>query len=482
MSCGLVRRNKKDIGREQGVGIISLANLRKTAYYLKRNGVLETWYAARERIVTRSRDGYQAPDETTLAGQRKQAAEWLAQGASDGTEPPAFSIVVPAYRTPAQYLRALVLSVCAQSYPAWELLLADATEDDSVAKQVEALRGELPAYAAQIRIIRLERNGGISANTNAALAQTRMPYVGLLDHDDLLTPDALYEMAALILRKREKGIEPLLLYSDEDKCDGGALHFYEQHRKEHFNYDLLLSNNYICHFLVMERALICRLGLRPAYDGAQDYDLVLRAVRDMGIPASPKEERLIGHIPKVLYHWRCHTASTAENPRSKEYAYEAGLRALQDHLDACGIRGTAYPLKHVGFYGVRYPDGALADRTDLGAVGGPVIARGRIVGGRMKASGKRFYENIPVHFSGYMHRAVLMQDAEVVDIRNIRVQRELWNTFEETVGVPYRCLAEELTFDAATLPEGSDITALSIRFCNAIRKRGYRILWRRERE
>ncbi|MBP3204347.1 MAG: glycosyltransferase [Lachnospiraceae bacterium] len=458
------------------MGKLSPANWKKTVHYFQRNGLRDTWYAARERLVAKDHYSYQPPSADILDWQRQQAGEWQ-EGAVR------FSVVVPTYRTAENYLRELAESVRAQSYPFWELILADATEDDSVERIVTQLAAEWGDDATKLRYIRLPENKGISENTNRALEEATGDYVGMLDHDDLLTPDALFEMADEIRRiKVERGTYLQFLYSDEDKCDTGATRFYEPNRKENFNFDLLLSNNYICHFLVMKRELLRNLQFRSEYDGAQDYDLILRAATELRFLSTPAKERLVAHIPRVLYHWRCHDTSTAQNPQSKRYAYEAGKRALESYLETCGIRGSVRELKHVGFYEVIYTDDIFTARPDLGAVGGPVVERGRIVGGRMKASGKIYYEDLPVHYSGYLHRAVLTQDARAVDIRNIRLRKELWEIFAQTVGVPYICKPGTDRFDASTLPADTNFKNLSLTLCRAIRKQGYRILWRREDE
>ncbi len=466
-------------GEERTVGAVNLANIRKTIYYLQRNGLRSTWYAVRERLEDRKAPPYvyEPPAKAQLERQRQAVREGAGRGAYEGIT---FSIVVPAYRTPARYLRELIASVQAQSYPDWELILADATEDDSVKAAAEAY-----ADSPGVRYIRLSKNSGISGNTNEALEYARNAYIGLLDHDDILTPDALFEMAEAIRRGRERGEEPLLLYSDEDKCDGEGVLYYEPNRKEKFNYDLILSNNYICHFMVAERGLIRKLKFRPKFDGAQDYDFVLRALTELEIPRRPERESLICHVPKVLYHWRCHTASTAENPRSKAYAYKAGQRALQEHIAENGIAGQAFALKHVGFYCVKYhvgafPDSVFSSRPDLGAVGGPVVRRGKIAGGRMSAGGKVYYRGLDVHYSGYLHRAVLTQDAEAVDIRCLALRKELYELFREITGVSYCCTPGEAVFDVSLLPEDADMKTLSLKLCRAIRERGYRILWCRD--
>lgn len=437
---------------------INIANLKKTLYYLKRNGFRNTWYAARERLEEGRRPAYHFEEvsEKELAAQRRWSKK------RDLT----FSIVVPAYRTGEAYLRAMLDSVRNQSYPHWELLLADATEDDSVQKAAESCQDD------RIHYFRLAENQGISGNTNQALQRAGGDYVGLLDHDDMLTPDALYEMAVRIEKGKEDGISIKMLYSDEDKCNGGGTRFYEPNKKEGFNLDLLLSNNYICHFLVMEQKLIKELGLRPEYDGAQDYDLALRASERL-----MKKEEEIAHIPRVLYHWRCHSASTAENPRSKEYAYEAGRRAVQDFADRQKYQADAVPLKHMGFYALLYRSLPIKCRKDLGAVGGRIIIKGRTAGGRMTNEGILLYEGLPAPYSGYLHRAVLTQDADAVDIRCIQVREECWDLFRRITHVPYVKIPGDVYFDASTLPEGTDYREMGVALCKALKEAGWRILY-----
>ena len=455
------------------MGALSGANIKKTIYYLQRNGLKNTWYAVRERLAQAKETPYvyEAPPPEELERQRETFRNQNAGAAFENID---FSIVVPLYRTKPEFLKELIKSMQAQTFPHWELILADATEDDSVWKIVKTF-----SDVRNIRYVHLTANEGISGNTNAALPYAKMNYIGLLDHDDILTPDALFEMAEAIRQAREQGQELHLIYSDEDKCNGDATAYYEPHYKEEFNYDLILSNNYICHFLVMKRELIQKLAFRPEYDGAQDYDLVLRTVSELGVLSDPQREAFIGHVPKVLYHWRCHASSTAENPRSKEYAYEAGRRALQSHMDANGIPGQVKNLKHVGFYRVEYSTNLFAARKDIGAVGGPIFKGGKITGGRMDNTGEVFYRNLPMHFSGYMNRAVLTQNADVVDIRNMAVRKELYSLFREITGVTYCEKPGCGIFDASVLPEGTDYTALSLKLSEAIRREGYRILWSR---
>ncbi len=493
--------------RNYSMGKINRANLKKAYFYLKRNGLKSTWYAAKERLEGRKAAAYefQTPSKAELEEQRRQAPQYHTS----------FSIVVPAYRTKEKYLRELITCLQKQTYPRWELILADATEDDSVEKIVRAVEGNgagklyteaaadrsmkagveqkddenngddasqekhAPAHHwkdGSIRYVRLAKNAGIAENTNQALPHAGGDYIGLLDHDDVLTEDALYEMAAAIEKGKQAGVEVRMLYSDEDKCDGERTQYYEPNLKEDFNLDLLLSNNYICHFLVLESKLMRELGFCREYDGAQDYDLVLRAAEKL----MRREEQIV-HIPKVLYHWRCHTGSTAENPQSKQYAYEAGQRALQDFAKRQGWRATAQPLKHLGFYTLQYEGSPLKVRQDLAAVGGRIVRKGKVVGGRMSAEGEIFYKDLPAVYSGYLHRAVLTQDAEALDIRCISVREECRELFEQITGVSYQTVPAKKTgmeiFDTSLLPEGTDYIQISLALSKALRESGYRLLY-----
>lgn len=457
---------------------LNKANLKKTLYYLQRNGLRETWISVRERLTETDRYFFVPASEEEL--EKQSDRKW--------DNPITFSIVVPLYRTPETYLKRMITSVMAQSYPHWELILADATEDRSVEETLmqqgflkeQPMDGDTEPVAAdsRIRYVHLKENAGIAANTNQALPYAKGEYIGLLDHDDVLTPDALYEMADAVTKAYDRGVKAAFIYSDEDKCDGEETRYYDPNHKEEFNYDLILSNNYICHFLVMDAELMKRLQFRPEYDGAQDYDLVLRAVAKVLATDGQAGEKSILHIPKVLYHWRCHEASTAANPHSKKYAYVAGIRALQNHAAQREIPATACETRHVGFYRLQYTD-VLQNRPDVAAVGGRVLSgktHGKIIGGRMTAEGKVFYEGLPQGFGGYLHRAELSQDAQALDLRCIRIQPSCREVFEKIVGVPYteirRHPGEQPVFDVTVLPAGVDIRTLSLRLSEALRQQG----------
>ena len=400
--------------------IFNITNLKKTYYYLKRNGVMQTIGAALERVQAPyfADYNYVLPSKQELEVQKQ--VKW--------DNPVVFSVVVPAYETKEEFLKVLIDSLLEQTYSYWELVIADASKSDRVKIGCSKYSDE------RIKYFSLENNAGISENTNQGLEKATGDYIGLLDHDDYLTPDALYEMAKAIAEGKEKNQEYGFLYSDEDKCDEHGKHFYDPHFKTDFNLDLFLTNNYICHFCVMRKELMQKLKFRKEYDGAQDYDLCLRAVGELW-NTNRKVEETIYHVPKVLYHWRCHNDSTAANPQSKRYAYDAGRRALQDFVTARGWDATVEEMAHVGFYKVIYKNGVFAQREDVAALGGRKVKGGKIISGAFDKEGKPLYEGLPFCYSGYIHRAVLTQNAAQLDIDswkiNPKFEKEIETFWEE---------------------------------------------------
>lgn len=451
-----------------GSNIFKWSNLRKTCFYLRKNGIRSAYYAACERIMRESTDSYcyEALSDALLKEQSKASEEFNTS----------FSILVPAFETVPEYLKAMIDSVREQSYGKWELIIADASKTDKVETVVREYEDE------RIRYIRLWGNKGISVNTNRALECAEGDYAGLLDHDDTLTPDALYEMAKAIDEAKKKGIKASMLYSDEDKGNSEMTVFYEPHRKPDLNLDLLLSNNYICHFLVMKKELMKELGFRKDYDGAQDYDLILRGVgrllferEKQNVSEREKGRMEIIHIPKVLYHWRCYTSSTAENPGSKKYAYKAGGRAIEDFMKRRGWKGRVHNTAHLGFYRIQYEKGIFAQRKEVGAVGGKLIDRkGRVAGGIYEQDGTCPYLGLHRHFSGYMHRASLAQEAYALSITGICIRKELEPVFEEVFGVPYD---EEGLFIKKLSLQEKELRELEMEFGRRLRRMGYTQVW-----
>lgn len=308
-------------------------NIKKGIRYLKHYGVRGFYARLLERFEEREveyQEWYEKnkPSEEELARQRKK--KWK--------EPVTISVLVPAYRTPEAFLRQMIESVLNQTYPYLELCIADGSgKNISVEKVVK----EYQANDQRVRYQRLEKNEGIAGNTNAAIRMATGDYLALFDHDDLLSPNALFEVASMIEKDKAD-----VVYTDEDKVTSDLKEHFQPHFKPDFNPDLLCSNNYICHLFVVKRSLALKLGGQdPAYDGAQDYDFIFRCT---------EEAEKIVHIAKILYHWRVHQASTADNPTSKMYAFDAGKRAIEAHLQRIGAKAEVSHTKDLGFYRVKY--------------------------------------------------------------------------------------------------------------------------------
>ncbi|HME08758.1 MAG TPA: glycosyltransferase [Bryobacteraceae bacterium] len=253
------------------------------------------------------------PEE--LAEMRRQSLYW--------NDAPRISIITPVYRTPETFLKQCVESVKRQAYPNWELILVD---DGSRQLGLTALLEYYAGSDPRIRLRQMPGNGGISMATNGGLAVATGEFIGFLDHDDELSADALYHVARAL--REDRGLD--VLYSDEDKIDAAGRR-QEGFFKPEWSPDLLGSMNYVCHFLVARRSLLERVsGMRPEFDGSQDYDLILRL--------SEQTDR-IRRIPRVLYHWRKHSQSTAMEKAQKPAASDAGRRALAEHLQRRGISG-----------------------------------------------------------------------------------------------------------------------------------------------
>ena len=252
---------------------------------------------------------------------------------------PKISIVVPLYKTDKEYLRQLIESVQAQTYGNWELCLSDGSGSQSPLKET------LEEYRRQderIRVVSSSEPLQISQNTNAAIAAATGDFIAFADHDDVLTPHALFEC----VKAYNENPKLEIFYSDEDKMTMDGNKFFQPHFKPDFNLDLLCSVNYICHLFVAKRTLIETVGvLRQEFDGAQDYDFIFRCVE------ATKENC---HVPKILYHWRSHEQSTSENPESKRYAFEAGQRAVQAHYDRIGVKAQVLQGEYLGLYRTRF--------------------------------------------------------------------------------------------------------------------------------
>lgn len=240
---------------------------------------------------------------------------------------PTISIVMPTFNPKIEWLTEAVQSVRAQVYQNWELCIADDCSTDAAVKKQLI---NLAASDKRVKLVFREKNGHISAASNSALAVATGDWIALLDHDDMLHPQALARVAVAVMENPKAE----LIYTDEDKLAEGGKRI-QPYFKPDWNPDLFLSQNYLCHLSVYKAELIHSLGgFRVGYEGAQDYDLALRAIERIA-------SQSIIHIPHVAYHWRMHNESTAASGSNKNYATRAGKQALDDHFKRANIQASA---------------------------------------------------------------------------------------------------------------------------------------------
>ncbi len=309
----------------------------KALEIIHQEGWLGLWYAFQERFHLADLEIYELWQRRHRLTSRDRNR--IKEEIKKLPRRPLISVLLPVYNTDEIWLRKCLDSVLGQLYPHWELCIAD---DASTAKHIHRILKKYEARDRRIRVVFREANGHISAASNSALALAAGEYVALLDHDDELTPDALYEIVSLINRQPDVD----MIYSDEDKIDTqGKRHspFF----KPDWSPDTFLSLMYTCHLGVYRTALVRRIGgFREGFEGSQDYDLVLRLT---------EHTERIRHIPKVLYHWRSIPASSAANFQIKDYAQDAGLRAIREALQRRGEEASVEPVEGVsGRYRVKY--------------------------------------------------------------------------------------------------------------------------------
>jgi GT2 family glycosyltransferase len=254
-----------------------------------------------------------------------------------GEAMPTFSLLLPCWRSRHSWLCATIISVLKQSYPQWELLVGACELD----KKAMNMLARFAAKDTRVKIIAIETNKGISANSNILAEKAGQEFIAFLDHDDLLHSGALDAVAQMIAAEK-----PDIVYTDEARISRQGMALMLPSRKPDWSPDSFLSINYICHLCVMKKALFLQIGgLRSAFDGAQDYDLLLRA--------HEKSEK-IGHVPRVLYFWRSHPGSTAAEGSAKLYAAERRIAAVQESLDRRQMDACAQPGVAPGTVTVRY--------------------------------------------------------------------------------------------------------------------------------
>ena len=421
--------------------------------YLKKNGIKSTFFTGLQHIENAVSDiGY-----NIYLKSKKNRREYAAADKQELK----ISVLVPVYEPDIHFLTEMVQSVLDQTYGNFELILSDG----SLTENFEVLK--LAKSDKRIRYIRAGEGGGISDNTNEALRVAAGRVVAFMDQDDLIEPQAL----ELIASEFDKGA--VIVYTDEDKYLTGKNRYASPYRKRDYNFDLLLSNNYICHMFAVKRSLARQVkGFNPKYDGAQDHDFILRCCD------STDEDKIV-HIKKILYHWRAHDGSSAENPMAKVYAYESGKRAVRHFLREKRINAVVCDPAHLGFFRVEYKDefpqsgytlfiddkltpltedherilSSYFARSDIGIVGGRVISPD----GRIMESGYEKDENGRIRslFQGRDYRlpgafnlSECVMDTEAVSKYACAVRNELLD-----------CM------------DGNSYT-----ICSRIRKRGYRVV------
>lgn len=420
--------------------------------------------------------------EEDITEQRKQSERFPFR--------PLVSIVVPTYCTGESVLREMIESVLEQTYDNWELILADGSDglaSDAPSDGSDILASGAPSDGGDIlasgeasdggdaglegvpriqaiaesygcdRICyhRLERNLGISANTNEGLRHAKGDYIALLDHDDLLAPNALYEMVKCVNHHREQSVLPLMLYSDEDKItEDSSLHF-EPHFKPDYNEELLNQYNYICHFLMVHKSVLVQVGmLDSAYDGAQDYDFVLRCTEALA-------QNRIAHVDKIVYHWRVSASSTAGYSGNKDYARIAQQKAVDAHQARMGVNSYSGESNYIIcqgsdiqpldlewdrelaslFPGHKYPVGMVCGRLvrGRGFWTGRVVSCGyRICGdGDVKAN----FAGVRGFKKGYFQRAFVPQNVSAGSLDFCVIDRTAFERvggYDESLPAPYR--------------------------------------------
>lgn len=309
----------------------------RTLVYLKKNGLRATVYRVLKGagpMPVDKRKLKKIAEDYYISAQRREQEENV-QFPKDIK----FSVLVPLYNTPDSFLKAMIESVQAQTYKNWELCLADGSDSG------HSFVGEIcKKYAdgdRRIKYEKLERNLGISENTNACIRMATGEYIALFDHDDLLHPSALYEVMRAIC---EYGAD--FIYTDENTFSEEPRDAYNPHFKPDFSPDTLRSYNYICHLSAFSRELLDSVGyFRSEYDGSQDYDLILRLT---------EKAKKVFHIRKILYYWRAHKNSVAQDVGAKPYTVTAAKKALAAHLERCGLKGEVLDSSVPTTYHIKY--------------------------------------------------------------------------------------------------------------------------------
>lgn len=331
---------------ETGGGTVRLGALKSLLVNLSTNTIRKAIRHYRQfgflKTIQRLKRGYspEEPYHEWFIRHRVTSDELEEQRAHHFEYNPKISLIVPTFNTPLDLLSEMIDTVIQQSYSNWELCIADGSKPNS--KTREKIK-EYTQKDNRIKVVYLDKNYGISGNTNKALELATGDYTAMYDHDDFLELNALFEIVKVL---NEQQVD--IVYTDEDKYSEENKVFNDPNFKPDFSIDLLRSHNYITHLFVVKTSILNEIGgFRSEFDGSQDYDVILRCI---------EKTNKIYHLPKVLYHWRMHRGSTAEDPQSKMYCYEAGKKAIEEHLKRKGIEGTVSMLgkPYYGLYHVKY--------------------------------------------------------------------------------------------------------------------------------
>ena len=295
----------------------------KVKKWIKEYGIVYTVERLIEKLYTYFFIGYWNVNRKLTKRQRSE------QESDSFSKNYCISIVVPLYNTPEIFLREMIESVLNQTYSNWQLCLADASDESH--RYVKEICLQYIENETRIVYKKLPKNQGISENTNECLKMVTGEFVALLDHDDLLHPSALYEVAVCAEESQAD-----LIYTDEATFLGKESRLLSVHRKPDFYMENLCANNYICHFTAFRKKLLEQTGgFRKEFDGSQDHDLIFRLC---------EVATKVCHIPKVLYFWRAHENSVALHTEAKEYVVQAGVKAIQAHLERMSLKGKVEVL------------------------------------------------------------------------------------------------------------------------------------------
>lgn len=393
---------------------------------------------------------YEEPAPGTVFSQRAQY-ERLHQGESPSqvfaSDPvmrrafkaPAFTVIMAVSDPRPDRFEDSMISVLSQTWAGFELIVADCGMKNTAANVLADYDDD------RIRHFRMQGMTNASDALNSAALHAAGDYIVFLDYGDLLATDALFEAALTIMTT---GAE--ILYSDEDCCDSAARKYFSPYIKPDFNKDYLFASPYITHMLVIRRELFLALRFRSRFDGARDYDLILRA---------PKSG--ICHIPRVLYHVR-------KLPERKVSAGDARA-ALENYFSVRGLRARVTQEGSGAFLHVDYLPDIFTVRREIGVIGGKVLdRRRRIIGGMMDEDGNVAFEGLDELDPGHQRSAVTVRNADAVDARCMRIRPELCGLYQEVFGFPWH---------SPMRGRAHEIREKSLRFCERARAKGYLILW-----